>query len=68
LERYASDAKQPRDIRYSSVVGLRFVGSPKSCSALTQIAREDLIWMVRDEAQRAVENIQLLNDKPMASQ
>ena len=31
LEQFATDAQQPRDIRYSSVVGLGFIASPNRC-------------------------------------
>jgi hypothetical protein len=62
LERYASDAKQPRDVRYGSVVGLRFIGSLKSLPALEQVARDDVIWMVRDEALRNAQAIRLLGE------
>jgi HEAT repeat protein len=68
LERYASTATQPRDIRYSSVVGLRFIGSPKSLAALGQVAANDVIWMVRDEASRAAETIRLLSQTQVARQ
>ena len=61
LERFAADAKQPRDIRYSSVVGMRFVGSPKSLPILARVAQEDLIWMVRNEARLTGEQIQILS-------
>jgi len=67
LERYASDTKQPRDIRYSSVVGLRFIGSPKSLPVLVRIAEEDVIWMVRDEARRTMEDLGVVSGKePLA--
>jgi len=69
LERYATDPKQPRDIRYSSVVGLRFIGSPLSLPALRRVAGEDLIWMVRDEALRTCERIEFLAlDSPAPAQ
>ena len=57
LERLAADPEQPRDVRYSSVVGLRFIGSPKSLPVLEGVAHRDIIWMVRDEAQRAMGSI-----------
>jgi HEAT repeat protein len=60
LEQFASDPKQPRDIRYSSVVGLGFIGSPKSLAVLRQVATNDIIWMVRDEARRAAADIEVL--------
>jgi hypothetical protein len=59
LEAYAGDPAQPRDIRYSSVVGLRFIRSPKSRATLQKVAADDLIWMVRDEARRACEEIDI---------
>lgn len=58
LETLAMDPKQPRDIRYGSVVGLGFLGAPASVPALNQVARSDIIWMVREEARRATEEIQ----------
>ena len=42
LEQLAADARQPRDIRYSSVVGLGFIASPKSLPALQQAAAQPL--------------------------
>ncbi len=60
LESFAADAKQPRDVRYSSAVGLRFVSSPKSVPVLQRVADGDIIWMVRDEARQALENIRVL--------
>jgi HEAT repeat protein len=59
LEQFATDAQQPRDIRYSSVVGLGFIASPQSLPALRQVATNDIIWMVRDEARRAAADIEL---------
>ena len=59
LEQFAADAQQPRDIRYSAVVGLGFIASPESLAALRQIATNDIIWMVRDEARRAVTDIEI---------
>jgi HEAT repeat protein len=61
LESLAADSKQPRDIRYGSVVGLGFLGSPKSLPVLRQAATNDIIWMVRDEARRAAADIELLS-------
>ena len=61
LESFAADARQPRDIRYSSVVGLGFIGSPQSLPVLHQVAMSDIIWMVRDEARRAAADIELLS-------
>lgn len=59
LESLAADAKQPRDVRYSSVVGLGFIASPKSLPVLRQVAEQDVIWMVREEAQRVIADIEL---------
>lgn len=59
LEQFAADAKQPRDIRYSAVVGLGFIASPESLPALRHVASNDIIWMVRDEARRTVTDIEL---------
>lgn len=61
LETYASTPSHPRDIRYSSVVGLRFIGATNSLVALRKVATNDLIWMVRDEARRTCEEIELLS-------
>lgn len=63
LEQFAADPGQPRDIRYCSVVGLGFIGSPQSLPALRKIAREDIIWMARDEARRAVAEILLTSQE-----
>ena len=60
LEQFATDAQQPRDIRYSSVVGLGFIASPQSLPALRKVATHDIIWMVQDEARRAAADIELL--------
>ena len=59
LEEFAADPKQPRDIRYSAVVGLGFAGSPDSLLVLERVASDDIIWMVRDEARQVARNIQL---------
>ena len=61
LEQFAADPKQPRDIRYSAVVGLGFIASPRSLPVLRQVAAKDIIWMVRDEARRLAEDIEVLN-------
>ena len=61
IEPLAADAQQPRDIRYGSVVGLGFIGSPKSLPVLRQVATDDIIWMIRDEARRAAADIELLS-------
>ena len=63
LEQFAADATQPRDIRYSAVVGLRFIGSPESIPALERAARGDLIWLVRDEARQTAESIQSMTQE-----
>ena len=60
LEQLAGDGRQPRDIRYSAVVGLGFIASPRSLPALRQTATNDIIWMVRDEARRTAADIELL--------
>jgi hypothetical protein len=61
LETFASDPSQPRDVRYSAVVGLAFIRSPESLPVLRNVAVEDIIWMVRDEALRAIEDIEILS-------
>lgn len=61
LEQLASDPKQPRDIRYGSVVGLGFIGWPGSLPTLRGVATNDIIWMVRDEARRTAEDIEVLS-------
>lgn len=63
LEQFASDTKQPRDIRYSAVVGLGFVGSSNSLPALAHVATDDMVWLVRDEARQAAERIQLMQSE-----
>ena len=63
LEQFASDTKQPRDIRYSAVVGLGFIGSTNSSAALTRVATDDIVWLVRDEARQAAERIQLMQSE-----
>ncbi len=59
LEEFAADPKQPRDIRYSAVVGLGFIGSPDSLPVLERIASGDIIWMVRDGARQVAQSIHL---------
>ena len=59
LEAFAVDPKQPRDIRYSAVAGLGFIGSPESLPALDRVAAADIIWLVRDQAQQVARDIQL---------
>ncbi len=59
LEEFAADSRQSRDVRYSAVVGLGFIGSPNSVPILERVATQDIIWLVRDEARQIVRNIQL---------
>lgn len=59
LEEFAMDPQQPRDIRYSAVAGLGFIGSLDSLPALDRVAGEDIIWLVRDQAQQVARDIQL---------
>lgn len=59
LEELAADPDQFRDIRYGAVVGLSEIGSPESLPVLNQIAQQDLLWMVRDAARLAIEDIQI---------
>lgn len=59
LEAFAVDPEQPRDIRYSAVAGLGFIGSPESLPALDRVAAADIIWLVRDQAQQVARDIQL---------
>ena len=63
LEQFATDARQPRDIRYSAVVGLGFIGSTKSVPSLTRVVTDDIVWLVRDEARQAAERIQLMQSE-----
>jgi hypothetical protein len=58
LEEWAADPAQPRDIRYGSVVGLGFIGSPRSLPALRQVAAADIIWMIRQEARLAAADVE----------
>jgi len=58
LERWCSDPDQFRDIRYGSVVGLRFLGSPESLPTLHEVADEDIIWRIREEAKSAIRDIE----------
>jgi HEAT repeat protein len=60
LESLVAEAKQPRDIRYCSAVGLGFIGSAKSLPILGRVAAADAIWMVRDAAQWTAESIQTM--------
>jgi len=59
LEKLATAAGSYRDIRYGSTVGLRFLCSPDSVPALEQIAENDIIREVRNEAARAMEYIEI---------
>lgn len=63
LEEFACDAKQPRDVRFGAVVGLGFALNPKSESALKKVAREDVIWMVREEAARVLDQLRARKPK-----
>lgn len=59
LESLAGAIDSPRDVRYGSVIGLGAIGSPKSLPILRTIARDDIIWIVRDTAARTVADIEL---------
>ncbi len=59
MEKLATDDKSYRDIRYGSTVGLRFLCSAESVPVLKQIARNDIIREVRNEATRAIEDIRI---------
>jgi HEAT repeat protein len=59
LEQLASNRDQPRDIRYGAVIGLGFIGSPASLTILREVATNDLIWMVRDEARRVADDLEI---------
>ncbi|HOD83800.1 MAG: PBS lyase HEAT-like repeat protein [Planctomycetes bacterium ADurb.Bin126] len=59
LEELAQSADSTRDVRYGSVVGLRFLGSPKSLPALEKVAAADIVWNIRQTAQEAAEEIRL---------
>ena len=59
LEEIALDANAFRDLRYGSVVGLGFLGSPKSLPALEQVAARDIVWNIRQTARQAMEDIRL---------
>ncbi len=59
LEKLATSDDAYRDIRYGSTVGLRFLGSPESLPVLKQIAEQDIIREVRNEATRAIDDIQI---------
>jgi len=59
LETLAANPDLPRDVRYGSVVGLGWIGSPASLPALKQVAEGDLIWLIRDTAKRAAADIEI---------
>jgi HEAT repeat protein len=59
LETLAADPDQFRDIRYGAVVGLGIIASPESLPVLSQVAEQDLLWMVRDAARTAIDEIQI---------
>jgi HEAT repeat protein len=59
LESLAADPAQPRDIRYSAVVGLRFIADPASLPVLRRVAGADIIRLVRDEAVHAAGLIEI---------
>ena len=60
LEALASDPVASRDIRYGSVVGLGVIGSPESLHVLRQVAQTDIIWMIRDAAERSLADVELM--------
>ena len=59
LETLAADPDQFRDIRYGAVVGLGIIASPESLPVLSRVAEQDLLWMVRDAARTAIDEIQI---------
>ena len=59
LETLALDAASYRDIRYGSVVGLKFLCSPASLAALRRIAQQDIIRQIRRTAREAITEIEL---------
>ncbi len=59
LEHLALDHDQPRDIRYSAVIGLGFIGASDSLPILREVAKKDIIWMVREEARRVADDIEI---------
>ena len=68
LEQIALDPASFRDLRYGSTVGLTFLASPKSLPALRRVATEDIIWSIRQTAQKAIAEIELaLQHKAMTS-
>ena len=60
LEKLATDPTASRDVRFGSVVGLRCIGSPDSLHALRHVAKHDIIWMIRDAAERAIADVELM--------
>ena len=71
LEKLAGDPASFRDIRYGAVIGLKFLGSPKSIPLLQRVAEQDIIWAIQREAEEAITeirlgegNAQLANDNP----
>ena len=59
LDTLAVDPGAPRDVRYGSVVGLGFIGSPESLPALRKVADGDIIWMIRWTAKQALADMEL---------
>ena len=59
LESLAAAADSPRDVRYGSVIGLGAIGAPESLPVLRAVARDDIIWIIRDTAARTVADIDL---------
>ncbi len=57
LQRFAVNPEAPRDVRYGSVVGLELLGAPEALPTLQAVARQDIIWLIRDTANRAVEEM-----------
>ncbi|NOZ20223.1 MAG: HEAT repeat domain-containing protein [Planctomycetes bacterium] len=59
LEVLAADAASPRDVRYGAVIGLGFIGSPKSLPILRKVENTDIIWMISDRARRTIRDIEI---------
>lgn len=59
LDTLAVDPGAPRDVRYGSVVGLGFIGSPESLPALRKVADSDIIWMIRWTAKQTLADMEL---------
>jgi HEAT repeat protein len=59
LEQIATEPTSFRDLRYGSTVGLQFLASPKSLPALRRIAKDDIIWSIRQTASEAIADIEL---------